>query len=279
MKKLTLLACILAVFLLQGKGQQFPLWSQGNARLEPHGQFTKSLFQPLKYTIIPKLELFTYPLANVYYPNFGMKKFWWQTPERKLLITTKHRLDYPTIALQKVKSPEWGGFYPNTDQPGGMVGFQNELLISKWLKDKSTCKFANYLLTWRLGFKVAFGADPRKLHTLDYPVLFTRTYPYTDKWLLYTGLDLDAHITRSLDFAVDAEFYSAGATMDYFSVEHKGLVLYHLRDNWKIYGGYKMVYGTYPFGPKFSVFPILDVIFHFNLPKGDELKLFDKKIF
>lgn len=274
--------CLLILLLLPAfavRSQLYPLWSQGNARLEPHKQFTKSVFLPLKYTVIPKLELSAYPVAMFYHPNFAVKKFWVETKERKLLISTRHRLSYPTRFIKATHTPEWLGLYPATDEPPFMLSFRNELLVSKWLKDKSTCKFANYLLTWRIGFEKAFGAQADKVHTLDYPLLLTRTYPYLDEWLLYTGLDLDAHINSYLDFAVDAEFYSAGLTVDYYSIEHKGLLLWHLNENWKVMGGYKLVYGSYPFGRKFSIFPLFDVIMHFKLPEGDEVELFEKKMF
>ena len=265
--------------MISGKAQNYPLWSQGNARLEPHKQFTKSIFLPLTYTLIPKLELSAYPLAMAYYPNLALKKFWVETQEGRLLIASRHQLSYPSMLQEQANNPEWFGVLPTYDQPAPMLEMTNEVLISKWLRDKSSCEFANFLLTWRLGFKKAFGAGAAQLHTLDYPVLFSRTYTFQNEWLWYTGLDLDAHITGSLDFAIDAEFYSAGLDTDYYSAEHKGLLLYHFNANWKIMSGYKMVYGTYPWGPQFNVFPLFDLIYHFRLPEGKETDLFKGNMF
>lgn len=259
--------------------QNYPLWSQGNARLEPHKDFTKSFFLPLKYTIIPKLELSAYPLAMVYYPNIGIKKFWVETKERNFLITSKHRFTYPTPLQKKIKPFDLPGIFPVAEEPASMFVLQNELLISKWLRDKSSCEFANYLLTWRLGFRKAFGKGAANLHTIDHPILFNRTYPSQNKWQWYSGIDLDAHITSTIDFAIDADFYSAGLAVDNYSLQHKGLILIHLNKNWKIAGGYKMVYDNYRPDKEFNVFPLLDLMLHFSLPKGAQLELFQKNLF
>jgi hypothetical protein len=96
----------------------------------------------------------------------------------------------------------------------------------------------------------------------------------------YVGVDLDGHLTESLDFFVDIEFQSVDWAVKAFAIEHKAGINFMLSENVRIWMGYKAAFGNYTAPTAFFISPMADLVFGFRKPKfGRQKGLFKDKMF
>lgn len=254
------------------------LWRVGTAYTLPKGWFDKGVFQPLRYGLSAKTELYTWPLANMFVPNMGIKHRWYIT-ENRILISSRHGLYYPVMFYKRLQGSGANHLFPpNQPIKFGLPNY-HELLASKFLRPATSCDLPDLLLTIRLGFQMSIGHSP-ELSTIDYPGVYQRTVPFMGPWLWYTGADLEGHLTEMLNYSVDVDFYSVGA-LKQWAVEHKGLLVYPINNRWTLAGGYKLHLGTTPYQFGWKLVPLVDISYKFRLRRRSKMEfgLFDNDLF
>lgn len=254
---------------------QLNIWRIGTARTLPKGIFRVGVFNPLSYGITDKLEVSTHPLLFFVFPNASVKKLWYVT-ERPWYLSTRHTLNYPSIALNIVSRKQFGGVLPENTKVPFILGLSNEFLASTWLIKKTSCTPPDLLLTLKLGLKVAAKIGDNTIPTIDYPLIYQRTAIYQKKtYLWYFGAGLDGYLPHTIfNFSVDFDLFSVKFFDDY-AVEHKGLLVWsNKEERFTVAGGYLLSWGTYPFGTNLKVFPLIDCIWKFKRKRKVEKGLF-----
>ena len=257
--------------------QESDIWTSGNARIIPYKEFSAGVLNPVRYSAFRQLEFSSHLLYAPLIPNFSAKKYW--TEFKEVLITSKHTVAYPSPALNFFNDPKFGGFVEPGKDFSSIIHLNTEFLFSRWLFVDKNCDVSNYLLTFKIGGRYALNTPDNAIPEVRYPYFFHRTYIYGGYWGWYTGFDLDGRFSKNLDFKVNVDFISAGMATDYFAIENTGLLIFNLNKKFKIAAGYKGIYCTLPEKKSLNVFPLIDVLYYFSWPKGDEKNLFGSKPF
>ncbi len=251
------------IFITLVASAQRPLWRVGTALTLPQGWFDKGVFQPLRYGLLKKTELSTYPLLNIYAPNIAVKQRWYTT-ENQWFFSTKHGIYHPTRALRKLSGNENYHVLPDTAKVPFLLPSYHEVLASKFLKSKTSCTLPDLLLTLKLGVKFSIGsAEEVDMPPIEDPFVYHPTQPYYGKFMWYTGADLEGNFTEFINYSVDINFENIN-WFDSWNVSHKGLLVIPWTDRWTLAAGYTMQYGDFPGEKKFTVLPMLDVSYKFT---------------
>lgn len=269
MRKLCTLIFLIATALYASA--QTPLWRVGTALTLPQGWFDKGVFQPLRYGLLKKTELSTYPLLNIYAPNIAVKQRWYTTGN-DWFLSSKHGVYYPTSALKKLSEEEWYQVLPKTTDAPFLLPSYHELLASKFLKSKTSCTLPDLLLTLKLGAKFSVGtATPEQLSTIDDPFVYHPTQPYYGKFMWYTGVDLEGNFTEFLNYSVDINFESV-KLLEHWNVSHKGMLVMAINDRWTAAAGYVMQYGNFPDVSRLTVLPLADISYKFSIRRKSRMQ-------
>lgn len=263
---------------------QCSIWSVGNAQTVNNNSLSVSLFQNTRYGISKSLEIGAQPLAMVLLPNLYLKKQW--TDKNNLLIASRHGAYYPGILMKflQTKGQIFPGLmnmdraiiFPVTNSPQGNLTFTNELLLSTFLQERTSCSVANLLLTAKMGLHISMVSDQQVLDTIAFPVLYARTQAYHKEAMWYVGAQLDGHFfLPNLDFSTDLQLLGIGGLSNW-SIEHKALLLLTRFKNIRLLGGYKYAYTTInSSGSRSSFLAMLDFTYLFqfkNKARGGDLK-------
>lgn len=256
----SLIFSLLAVATLHA---QHPLWTRGTALTVDERALDFGVFAPAIYGKTSHFELQTYHNVFLLMPNFGIKKNWKNTD---VFVATRHAIHYPSLMLNLFSREGFPGVLPPATSVPQTLGLTNELLLSTYLKKPTSCTAPNNLLTFKAGAMVApFSAGESTLTTIDYPLSHPRSSVYTENVMWYIGLDLDAHFNQYLNYCVDIDYTSVGFGTGFWEIGHKGLVIWPLRSKkHTLVMGYKLTYGSYPFGNKLTFMPLIDFLWHFQ---------------
>ncbi len=274
---------------------QYDLWTIGTAKTLPHKQFEIGVFSPLRYGITRFWEVQTFHTFDALFPNIRTKIHWLTIKKLGLLVATRHGFCYPTPGIKYIHENEpfgieWFDFYPgglhvrrikaplfskdypvpldyvpmNETQIPKIYTFANELLLSRMMIPKSSCKPADMFVTLKLGIAFSKFDGERSIPQVIEPILYSRSTVLHDSVLWYVGLDIDGHLNAYLDYCVDFDFYSVDWDVKDYSVEHKGLIIFPIK-RFSIVAGYKLAYGTYPDKNRLNFYPLLDITYRFGL--------------
>ncbi len=258
---------------------QLELWTVGTALTVPKGRLDVSVFRPAQYGISNTLEISAQPWIFVIFPNAQLKKTWYK---KDFAVATVHGINYPSWSLNMLRKRDKPGYIPIDSVVPQMLAFKNEVIVSKFLKKKTTCEAANYLLSLKLGVQFAWQFKEGDIPPMEKPVIYPLTSIYQEKLLWYVGADIDGHLNSWINFSADIDFLSVKFSMEDIAIEHKGMIILPLTNSLSLLGGYKIFFGTYPSGnSQFAVYPILDISwkYQFKPKKAKELDLFEKKMF
>ena len=252
---------------------QFELWTVGTGKTIHEGNLEVSIFRPARYGITRTLEVSAHPLAFFVLPHAQVKKNWY---DREISVATIHGLNYPTIFLNIVRKRNNENLIPIDSVVPQLFAFKNEVIVSKMLKEATSCEAGNYLLSLKLGFQFALKFGNSTLPYIEKPIIFQRTSIYHDKLLWYVGADLDAHLNSFINYSVDVDFLSIGFDIEDWAIEHKGMIMWKFTNSLMALIGYKISYGTYHGNPGIGIYPMADIswTYKFKLKKEKQLNLF-----
>jgi hypothetical protein len=254
-KILVSLALICVVNLLQAQDE--PLlnkWSYNTAYLMPAGKWESGIFQPFRYGVNQKLEVFTNVLMLPLIPEAGAKIA--LAKKNGFVLGSEHSLSVPTPFLNFVSRKGIGGLLsPEFDFPF-ILSINNALLLSRKITP-------TLLVSASAGFTFAVrGEKPDPQSTIDLPLFYPRMAHYYDG----TSVRLRAALKGSLG---EKWFYEEGVKafvitrpMNNFFFENSGTLMWALGKSLRIRGGYILAYGKYPYEtPKWQMWPTLDLVF------------------
>lgn len=269
-----ILIIILCGFLYTAKAQG-QLWQVGTAITMPKGWFDKGVFQPLRFGLTSKTELSAYPVLMAFMPNLAVKHRWHIT-DKKWFLSTKHGVYYPSMLLKRTVGGGPKYLLPSTTKVPFLLPTYHEFLASKYLKPKTSCDYADYLLTLKVGFAFTIGkATDSDMSSIDYPFVFHPTQTYYQRFFWYVGADLEARLTDFLNYSIDLDVQSV-QFLKHWAFSHKGLLVWPINNRWTLAGGYRLHYGAYPFGTQFKAMPLVDISYKFRFLKK---KRFEKGLF
>ena len=271
---------ISALFLLLFEvSAQTNIWTIGTALTKPKGQYSFGIFQPFRYGLTKSLEFSAHPVLFLAMPNASLKKHWYTT-ENEWYFSTRHALHYPTLFFRLTSRKGLMGLLPPHTVVPHTLAFANEFLASTWLIKETSCDPPNLLLTLKAGVKNGLKLGETTVPSFDYPLAYQQASVYLEKkpvW--YIGADLDGVIGNGLNFCVDIDFISVNWGVDDYAVEHKSLLVIPFARRMTFAAGYKLSYGTYPYGNDLFIMPLVDLIWDFKRKEKRDNGLFEKDMF
>ncbi len=240
-----------ALFLLveSALGQE-DTWTFGTAMPLRQRRWEVGVFEPLRYGLGSGVELTTFPLVNFLMPNLSLKKTWARKGET--YSATEHGLSYPTPLLRTLARSGTGGIFPEYSRIPHIVSSTHTILLTRSLDRHSS-------ITACAGVAFALRSGPADMPTIDYPIVFPRMSPYYHNASVRLGLDFSNALYDNWILHSDLDLYLLLNSQTPFAYEHKSLLVWYHRENLRILGGYKLVYGTYPFGTQIDAFPLIDM--------------------
>ncbi len=243
---LFLLACVVSAL----GADSVDCWTSSTAIPLRPNRIEVGVFKPLRYGWKHGLEFETAPLIDILCPNIVIKKAWLRGPS--VHTATQHSLSYPTPLLRTLARAGTGGMFPDDSRIPHIVSSNHSILLTRSI-DRFTA------VTTRAGILFAIRSGPVDMPTIDLPVLFPRMSPYYHGAAIRLGLDFSNRIAGNWAVLSDLDLFLLLDARSPFSYEHKSLILWHRGEGMRILGGYKLVYGTYPFGAQLDLLPLLDV--------------------
>ncbi len=267
---------VIGLFSVTEAFSQIPIWTVGTARTVEKGNLEASVFYPSRYGLSQTFEVSLHPIGIFGFPHIIGKKKWIE--REKWVLSSKHMIYSPTVVLGVLEST--GAFDLVEEGKAGplQVGLSNEILYSRWLKPRTMCEGADYLLTLRLGAMNAFKFGDDSTTTMHKWYMYHRGQQFHDKTVFFVGADLDAHFNEKINYSVDVDFYYAHKS-DNYALEHKGLLYGKISEKITLAVGYKFSFGFYDIGNKMSIMPLVDLTWHLKKQKKREKGLFRKKMF
>ncbi len=269
---------------------QTPIWTVGTARTIPKGEIDFSLFYFTKYGLTSYLELQGKPLFWFKLPQLNAKVTWYYhkgqkhknyLKSRNFLIGSIHGVNYPTWALKYFRNKGLrNGLIPSDAIIPSFFAFRNELLLTVIIKRRKTCSEKNFLLTFKIGNKLALRTGETTLPYFENSLYYRESSIYHKKLLWYFGLDLDAKLFPWLNYTIDVDIFSIGNNTDYWAMEHKGLLYWLMgkQERIRMAVGYKVAYANYP-TTNVSYTALLDFTFMFRPKNNDHSQLFQKGVY
>ncbi len=254
---------------------QIELWTIGTGKTIPEHQLEISIFRPARFGITKSIEIAAHPIAFFALPHVQVKKNWY---DKEVSLASVHALNYPTIALNMLRKRDKEGYIPIDTKVPGILAFRNEIIVSRILKERTTCSAENYLLSLKLGVQFAMKmSNNSTLSSIEKSILYPRTEIYHKRTLWYAGLDLDARFNHFINYCIDVDYLSLGGKTKDYVIEHKLLILTKLTNSVTISGGYKLVYTSFnnQDNTKLSVYPLIDLSWVYKFRKKKEMGLFD----
>lgn len=260
---------LFAIFVLISSGALFSqrtIWTIGTARTVPKGQAEFGILHPLQVGLTETLEFSTQPLLTVALaPNFSLKKRWYV--DDLWMISSQHRYIMPTLLLRAMGETDWFKNIPDTINYPFLFSIGNEGLFTRKIG-------AEMLITAKIGAEFAIKTSGDSIPFLEQPITYPHTAAFSNKLIWYIGFDLDGNIVRNHNFSADVDFYSIGAGVDYWALEHKGYYIYNHSIKLALLIGYKLSYASYPGGNQFFIVPMADLIWKINAKKEPAKDLF-----
>ncbi len=255
----TLAASVFCVLLAQIAFGENIRWSASTAQTLSHGRLEVGVIQPLRYGLSNRVELCSYPIWNVLIPNISAKIA--QAKYGELLVASTHSLNMPSPLLRTIARDGVGGILPPDNRIPLLLVTGHHLLLSYPLAQH---QFA----TLRLGVRLAVSHGEKRMDTIDYHLVYTRTAVYHSGRSYDCGLDLNGRLIGRFEYHFDGDLFLLPEMDGDWSVEQSGTIIWRVSQGFSILAGYKWVKGEYPFGVDSQIFPLLDLQWGWNLKKA-----------
>lgn len=249
----------IALFCFAGilNAQDEPLlkkWSYNTAYLMPAGKWESGLFQPFRYGINQKLEVFTHVLMLPFKPEAGVKMAW--ATKNNFVIASEHTLSVPTPFLNIVSREDIGGLISPEYDFSFILSVSNAFTVSRQIAPKT-------LLSAKAGFAFAIRAEkPDPQSTIDMPVFYPRMAHYYDGASIRLGTAVKGSLGEKWFYEEGLQVFIITRPEYNFFFENTGTIMWAVGKSLRIRGGYILAFGKYPYeNPKWQMWPTLDVVF------------------
>ena len=229
-------------------------WSYNTAYSMPAHKWESGLFQPFRYGINQKLELYTNVLMLPMVPGVGAKIS--LGSKSGLDIASEHSLSIPTPFLNIASRKGIGGLISPEYDFGFIVSVHNSLIASRLVAPKM-------LVSVKTGFDFSIrGKKPDPQSTIDLPLFYSRMAHYYDGATIRLGTALKGNIGGKWFYEEDVQAFIVTRPENNFFFENTGTLMWAVGKSLRIRGGYIFGYGKYPYiTPKWQMWPTLDVVF------------------
>jgi len=246
------LLIILFVLTVRVAGQSEGGFIRSNSAYTlPQGRWETGVFQALRYGCSPDLEISLHPVWFFILPNGSVK--WSHGVHRGWQISSRHGFFCPTWTLRLIAKKGIAGILSPEFEVPFLLGLNQQLLLSKAVA-------AQWTVTWNGGIGVGLKSgslDSRT--TIDLPVIYPRMSMFYHRYHFYTGVDLAGPAVKRWRWLAAVQLFFCPQDQAGFAFEHKGLLLWSRSSRFQLCGGYKLIYGEYPFGHQWHLLPVLDV--------------------
>jgi hypothetical protein len=252
------IACLAIIFCTNGlHAQDEPLlkkWSYNTSYLIPKGKWESGLFQPFRYGINQKLEVYTNVLMLPFIPEAGVKKAW--GTKSNFVIASEHSLSVPTPFLNFISRKGIGGLISPEYDFSFILSVSNTIVVSRKIAPSA-------LLSAKAGFVFAIrGEKPDPQSTIDLPVFYPRMAHYYDGTSLRLGAAVKGRLSEKWFYEEGVQIFIITRPEYNFFFENTGTLMWALGQSLRIRGGYILAYGRYPYvTPKWQLWPTLDFVF------------------
>jgi len=229
-------------------------WSYNTAYLMPDGKWESGLFQPFRYGINQKLEVFTNVLMLPFIPEAGAKLAW--GTKNDFVLASEHSLSVPTPFLNMMSRKGIGGLISPEYDFSFILSVYNGLIISRKVAPK-------VLVSAKAGFAFAIRAEkPDPQSTIDLPVFYPRMAHYYDGASIRLGGAVKGSLGAKWFYEEGVQAFIITRPENNFFFENTGTLMWALGKSLRIRGGYILAYGKYPYvTPKWQMWPTLDFVF------------------
>ncbi len=225
-------------------------WSAGTAFTLPAQRWEVGLFQPLRYGLTDTVELSTHPLTDTIAPALTAKIALPKVGAHAFAI--EHTVRYPTPMLRLLSREGIGGVWAADAEIPHIIALESAVLTTLPYHDK-------HWLSTRLAFTAAPRVGDADWQSVDLPLITTRTAAYHDGVSLRAGLDADGVLAGPVHYLLDVDVFWMPVRDDSIAVEHAGTLTWRVSDGFALTGGYKFVWGQYPFGTDWHLLPLADL--------------------
>ncbi len=248
--KIILMIIIFSSFAFSNNNR---IWSAGTAYLLPSKRFEVGLFQPFRYGISDKTEISFHPIAMFISPNFSLKKSY--TEFNGFSMASNHSVFYPTFLLKTIAMEGTGGILSPEfkDDIPQMFSIYNGIILSRSLTQ-------DHLISFKLGLNLAVRFDDIDSRTtIDLPIVYSRLQVFYNGYGLRGGVDLYGKLVGKLNYLIDTDLFLYPGADESMAFEHKGMLLLNKSSKIQISCGYKLIFGSYPFGTQWHLLPVFDL--------------------
>jgi len=256
MKKLIIFIIFIGIIsTLQAQDKQLlKKWSYNTAYLMPVGKWESGLFQPFRYGINNKLEVFSNVLMVPLIPGVGAKIS--ISNSTGYAIASEHNLSVPTPFLNIISRKGIGGFISPEYDFSFIMSVNNSIIVSKEITPA-------ILGSVNAGFAFAVrGKKPDIQSTIDIPLFYPRMAHYYEGTSVRLGGALKGNIGTKLFFEETVKAFYITRSENNLFLENSGTIMWAFKRSLRIRGGYIVAYGRYPYKtPKWQMWPTLDLVF------------------
>jgi len=229
-------------------------WSYNTAYLMPAGKWESGIFQPFRYGINPKLEVFTNVLMLPLIPGAGVKIALGTKDD--FLITSEHSLSSPTPFLNFISRKGIGGLISPEYSYSFILSVNNAITVSREITP-------SVIASVSAGFAFALRGDkPDPQSTIDLPLFYPRMAHYYEGTSVRIGAAVKGSISSKWFYEESVKGFIITRSENNLFFENSGTIMWALGRSLRIRGGYVLAYGKYPYvTPKWQLWPTLDLVF------------------
>jgi hypothetical protein len=229
-------------------------WSYNTAYLMPAGKWESGLFQPFRYGVNQKLEVFTNVLMLPFIPEAGAKISW--GTKNDFVLASEHSLSVPTPFLNIMSREDIGGLISPEYNFSFILSVYNGMIVSRQIMPK-------LMVSAKAGFAFAIrGEKPDPQSTIDLPVFYPRMAHYYDGASIRLGGALKGSLSSNWFYEEGVQAFIITRPENNFFFENTGTLMWAVGKSLRIRGGYILAYGKYPYvTPKWQMWPTLDLVF------------------
>ncbi len=240
---------------------QETIWTVGSARTVPKKEAEFGILQPFRYGLSDKTELSTSPILLLSFsPNITVKHRWY---EGNVWIASKHSFNNPTLLLEGLS--DIGYLKDSIDNP---LIPDAPFIYSFWNEGIVTYRYAaEQVVSGHIGFRFALKPKDSTLQVIEKPFLYQRSSIFHNKLMWYFGFDFDGNIYESINYSAGIDFLSLGFGVDDWAIEQQTKLIWNKNVKFAALFGYSLSYGSYPLENKFSIIPMVDLIWKINKKK------------
>jgi len=225
--------------------------------------FKYSLFANAEYNIKENISLQGHPLMLFLSPSLSVKYNFYNN--NNLLISSVHGFNYPTLFMRLIKGKGTGGFISPEFNIPHIFSINNSIIATIILNK-------NHFLTGSFGMEFALNNSKLEPGTsIDLPLILPRSMVYYKNMGFNLKFIGEGNLFEDFNYHLKNEFFFFPVKDDVYDYEYQntsnsffweltGNIFWNIRNTFKLGIGSKLCYGTYPFGIKWHLIPVIDFV-------------------